>query len=140
MREDEKIALRVTNESKTVIDALEGNARIEYKYKDEESFEEVFNESFAKGVIKTEDGKLPSPREGKEVEEVKVKITPSNYPFYSSREDSFAARRMRELIDKGKFELFSNVERSFAYRKEAAEESLTDKVDELKARKQVANS
>ena len=28
MREDEKIALRVTNESKTVIDALEGNARI----------------------------------------------------------------------------------------------------------------
>ena len=103
MREDEKVALRVTNESKTAIDALEGNAKIEYKYKDEESFEEVYNKDFTKGEVKTEDGKFPSAREGKEVEEVKVKITPSNYPFYNSREDSAAGEKMRDLIDSGKF-------------------------------------
>jgi hypothetical protein len=135
MQEDEKVALRVTNESKTIIDSLEGNAIIEYKYKDEASFEEVYNESFTKGEVKTEDGKFPSPSEGKEVEEVKIKITPSNYPFYNSREDSAVGEKMRKLIDSGKFELFSSVERNLKYRKEVSGEALTGKVDELRSRK-----
>ena len=140
MQKDENVALRLTNESKTIIDSLEGNAIIEYKYKDEASFEEVYNKSFTKGEVKTEDGKFPSPSEGKEVEEVKIKITPSNYPFYNSREDSAAGEKMRDLIDSGKFELFSSVKRTFAYRKEAAGEALTGKADELKGRKKAEGS
>ena len=138
MREDEKVALRVTNESKTAIDALEGNGKIKYKYKDEESFEEVYNKDFTKGEVKTEDGKFPSAREGKEVEEVKVKITPSNYPFYNSREDSAAGEKMRDLIDSGKFELFSSVERTLTYRKEVAGVVLAGKVNDLRARREGA--
>ena len=103
-------------------------------------FEEVYNKSFTKGEVKTEDGKFPSPSEGKEVEEVKIKITPSNYPFYNSREDSAAGEKMRDLIDSGKFELFSSVKRTFAYRKEAAGEALTGKADELKGRKKAEGS
>ena len=135
MQEDEKVALRVTNQSKTIIDSLEGNAIIEYKYKDEASFEEVYNQSFTKGEVKTEDGKFPSPSEGKEVEEVKIKITPSNYPFYNSREDSAVGEKMKKLIDSGKFELFSSVERNLTYRKEVAGEALAGRVGELRSRK-----
>jgi len=142
MQEDEKVALRVTNQSKTIIDSLEGNAMIEYKYKDEASFEEVYNENFTKGEVKTEDGKFPSPSQGKEVEEVKIKITPSNYPFYNSREDTAVGERMRKLMNSGrsgkkvsKIELFSSVERNFTYRKEEAEKVLAGKVDGLRSRK-----
>ena len=138
MQEDEKVALRVTNESKTIIDSLEGNAIIEYKYKDEVSFEEVYNENFTKGEVKTEDGKFPSPSQGKEVEEVKIKITPSNYPFYNSREDSAAGKKMRKLIDSGKFELFSSVVRNLTYREAVAGEALAGRVGELRSRKKVA--
>lgn len=95
---------QVADAKGTPLKASEGNAKIEYAYKDApEVYVTVKDEAFTKGEVKSEEGKFPDPAAGKEVEKTKVTVTISNNSFYSGR--TKISKEQKDLIDSGKFKL-----------------------------------
>ncbi len=100
---EEKL-FQVADSKGTPLKAAEGNAKIEYAYKDApETYVTVKDEAFTKGEVKSEEGKFPDPAPGKEIEKTKVTVSISNNSFYLGR--TKISKEQQELIDSGKFKL-----------------------------------
>ena len=121
----------VANEAGTPIKTMQGNAKVEYKYKDEATFTEVLNEPVEKGVVRAEAGKFPDAAPGKEIAEARIEVTPANYPFYKSRVATKATQKAQELLEGDKFKLEGTKPRTFKERQTAKDDAITNKLAAL---------
>ncbi len=105
--EEKKEVLVVVNEKETRVKTLEGEAKVEYKYAEEENYVTVLETQVEKGVVKNNDGKFPEPDPNKELDRQKVTITPTNNPFYKNRQFIFDYFTKKEQLrgDGEKFKL-----------------------------------